>query len=152
MDEVNLPVAKTESLQDAVKRVELRDVVALRVHGERTQPGPTERVELSLRHAVALNPNRLDYRFDCDCSLISEEGEERGQVSVTMVAVCAVAGEDISEEVARELGERVIFPVVYPYVREAVQELAGRVGFRGLTLGLFRAQDGGIGGVSLQAE
>ncbi|MGW6411053.1 hypothetical protein ACWF95_28225 [Streptomyces vinaceus] len=87
--------------------------------------------------------NQVDYRFTVTVSMTSGSGERVADVKVVIVARFSVSGDsEPGLPVLNAFGNEIAIMAAYPYLRQHTQDLAGRIGFHNLTLGLLKKQDG----------
>ncbi|MYT70023.1 MULTISPECIES: hypothetical protein [unclassified Streptomyces] len=130
-------------LLDLIERCDLVQVNTQECHAVRHSSSNPVIVNVSLGSEMSPGDDRVDYRFTMTSEMVTGEQETVAELKVVMVARFSISeGAAAGEAVLSAFGNEVATMVVYPYVRQQTQDLAGRIGLPNLTLGLMKRDDG----------
>ncbi|BDD73560.1 hypothetical protein [Streptomyces violaceoruber] len=127
-----------EKLKDFVTRVDLRGIVAQECHAVRHSGTAPERAAVSLNTAFSSRPGAVDYRFTLECQAFDKSEEPVADLSVVLLTSYVFKGDEVNESVYEAFGANVAVMTAYPYLRQHIHDLAGRVGLVNFTLGLLK--------------
>ncbi|WP_157876332.1 hypothetical protein [Streptomyces sp. Root264] len=125
-------------LSKFVARVDLRGIVAQECHAVRHSGAAPERAAVSLDTALSFRPGAVDYRFTLTCQAFDASDEPVADLSVVLLTSFIFDGEEASESVYEAFGTNVAVMTAYPYLRQHIHDLAGRIGLVNFTLGLLK--------------
>lgn len=128
------------SFDEVAARLELELVYTIEVSAQRVSGEEMATHSLNLETKYRHVENRLDYLFEVKCVAQARDGSEVGRIGASLVATYSFQGDTamIPGPVIDDFGARVATFTAYPYVREAVQDLAARISLPGLTLPLLK--------------
>ncbi|MEU8266391.1 hypothetical protein AB0B89_04425 [Sphaerisporangium sp. NPDC049002] len=141
-----------EDPADLVKRisdrVELQDIAPVAFSGERLKPGSGSRLQLELRAAAATADGSLSYKFDLTGEVLDDDDETVVTFAISMVVT--YGPRDSGREAAftegtpslKVFGDQVAWVEVYPYMREGLQTVLGRLRVHGFQLPMLRPARG----------
>lgn len=137
------------NIADLAAMVELRDIAFFEVHAERSDAeisSDDAEIETPVNIDIQVQERHAETQIEVRCKLRAEDRQAR--YTVDAAARYEVAWPvQLSAELMREFVERVGVMAVYPYLREALQDLASKLRLDAPVLGLLRP-----GGVSLTQE
>jgi hypothetical protein len=125
-------------LSKFVARVDLRGIVAQECHAVRHSGAAPERVTVSLDTGFSSRPNSVDYRFTLSCQAFDAADEAVADLSVALLTSFTFDGDDVEQSVYQAFGANVAVMTAYPYLRQHIHDLAGRIGLVNFTLGLLK--------------
>lgn len=134
-----------ESLTEAFEELEFVNIMTYELRGRRRNGGFEDLPAADEREGdgtAELSPVQVMIRDDDSTFAVRlqlEESVPRGVVRVDLAGIFSKAtpGRALAPSVQHEFVQRVAVPAIYPHLRQAVFDLAGRLGFR-LMLGLLR--------------
>lgn len=141
--EPDLPAIDPEAYNDFVTRADLAGIVVTNIAASRTDPADPVRFALHAQTRVAPGLTSVDYQVVLGVQMVAEDDAPVAQIETTFVAQFTIAdGHPVPENVFHGFSGEVI-KMVWPYGRQGLQDLASRLGFPGLALGLLKqAPDG----------
>lgn len=116
--------------------VRLQSVEQLKLTAERVAQGPATNFDFSLETEVAILEEHVFYRYDGSADLKDADGNSVCPVSASIALAFAYEGDAPSEEIAGRYGLTTGMLLAHPYLREAIQTLAARLGFPQVALPL----------------
>ncbi len=141
-----------EDSADLVKmisdQVELQDIAPVAFSGERLKPGSGSRLQLALGAAAAAADGSLSYKFDLAGEVLDDDDEAIVTFAISMVVTYgprdAGLGTALTEDTAslKVFGDQVAWVEVYPYIREGLQTVLGRLRVHGFQLPMLRPASG----------
>ncbi|MCU1616979.1 MAG: hypothetical protein JWO98_4519 [Frankiales bacterium] len=114
----------------------LQSVEQLKLTAERIAQGPATNFDFSLETEVAILEDHVFYRYDGSADLKDADGNSVCPVFASVVLAFGYDGEAPSEDVAGRYGLTTGMILAHPYLREAIQTLAARLGFPQVALPL----------------
>lgn len=128
------------TVEDVAARLELELVYTIELSAQRVSSESMSTHSLSLETKYRQLENRLDYLFEIVCVAQSDLDAEVGRIGVSLVATYSFQGDTatIPSALIDEFGARVALFAAFPYIREAVQDLATRISLPGLTLPMLK--------------
>lgn len=125
-----------------VDKLTLANVYCVGFEGELESSDSAESFTVSLEPSYRVLPGTFDYLFEATCEPRSKAGERVAIVRASIVASFDVAPAVDTSAVPSELvdwvGANIATYAAYPYVREALQGLAARLGIPNLTMDLVK--------------
>lgn len=125
-------------LSEFVARVDLRGIVAQECHAVRHSGAAPERVAVSLDTELSSRSGAVDYRFTLTCQAFDASEEIVADLSVVLLTSFIFEGDESDESVYQAFGTNVAIMTAYPYLRQHIHDLAGRIGLINFTLGLLK--------------
>ncbi|EDY56880.1 MULTISPECIES: hypothetical protein [Streptomyces] len=132
------PQGDFAQLSNFVARVDLRGIVAQECHAVRHSGAAPERADVSLDTALSSRPGAVDYRFTLACQAFDASEELVADLSVVLLTSFLFEGDEVSESVYESFGTNIAVMTAYPYLRQHIHDLAGRIGLANFTLGLLK--------------
>ncbi|MFH8464663.1 hypothetical protein [Streptomyces sp. NPDC017991] len=131
-------VGNLQELSEFVARVDLRGIIAQECHAVRHSGDAPQRATASLDTGFSSRAGAVDYRFTLECQALSEAGDAVADLTVVLLASFTFEGEDVGDPVYQSFGANVAIMTAYPYLRQHIHDLAGRIGLMNFTLGLLK--------------
>ncbi len=136
-DSPRLPASDPAAYNAWLQKAQLEAVEQVRVSAERTGEGHLRDVELSVTPEFAIEPNRVLIRYDALALLSGTDGATLGSAGTVVALAFSYDGPTPTPDIVARFALTTGMLVAHPYVREAVQALAARVGFPQATLPLM---------------
>lgn len=127
-------------VEELTERLQMELVYFLELNATRSSGEDMSSHSLTLETKYHRGETRLDYLFDARCVVHAADDSDIATISVSLVASYSFDGdaEGLASELVEEFGSRVATFAAYPYLREAVQNLASRLLLPGLTLAMLK--------------
>ncbi|GII61894.1 hypothetical protein Skr01_19790 [Sphaerisporangium krabiense] len=142
------PPGAVDALVERISdRVELQDITPVAFSAERLKPGDGVELKMALASAAATADGSLSYKFDLTGRVLDGDDESIVTFSVSMVVTYVPRDPDheaLTEDTSalKVFGEQVAWVEVYPYLREAVQAVLGRLRIHAFQLPMLRPASG----------
>lgn len=125
-----------------VDKLTLANVYCVGFEGELESSDPAESFNVSLEPSYRVLPGTFDYLFEATCEPHSGAGDRVAVVRASIVASFDVDSSIVTADVPGNLvdwvGANIATYAAYPYIREALQGLATRLGIPNLTMDLLK--------------
>ena len=134
--------ATDEALNDLTQSLRFANIYTLRFAGNRRLSDDAESFRVTVSPAFVRLPDRLDYLFEATCEPFNTDGDLVADLSLSIIATFDVLENADSGawsvEAIHSFGGEVALYSVYPYLRQAVQDLGGRIGLPNMTMDLLK--------------
>lgn len=134
VDEVELTEETIEQYNAFIKGARLRALDTISFAADRLRPGSSPRTEYELGSSFTIEGDTLFIRFDVTATLMGEDDEAVANVRVAQVVAFSFAGDPPPRWIIERFTAMSVSMMVTPNLREAVQSLALRLGYPGVTL------------------
>lgn len=138
----DLSPADPNDVADLRGRATLATILAQELHASRTTAELPFRATIMMEPGLALTEAGVDYQLRIQCDLFAAGEAPAVQVWVAVAGRYEVEhGRELPEAAYHAFGIKDAVQDLYPYARQHVQDLAGRVGLAGFTLGSLKSGD-----------
>lgn len=131
--------------EDAMDHLTFANVYSFKFSAERERTEEPESFEVNVEPFHAIEDHRVDYLFVTRCEPKNAAGERVAIIEVSMVATFDVSAEaDVRAwpiDTIEWLGGNVALYSAYPYIREAVQSHANRLGMPNITMDFLKRNE-----------
>lgn len=144
-----------EECQQITDALTLANIFSPQFSAIREMSTSADTFEIEIQPSYLVAESRVDFMFTSTCRALSDNDEQVGLINASVVAAFDVAESfDLTGcdgALIEWVGANLALFSAYPYIRETIQSLGGRIGLQNMTVDLLRRGEKLPAGLSFTA-